>query len=1059
MLFSPEALHRLRKVDFDFLQLYGKDNCWKTKTTGGLDPTETKIAAARFLTSGAFVDAERFLPALFASTDPNTRLSEIGDNILKRVTPSISLESKEILDDLFAIYGGSKDEDGGSLPARVSLQIKILALLCKSTMATTYTFQIIQIIGEGFAGYNMAVNSYKRGLEVVKVHDKIFAFINWLARVGSRENLATVAKALIPDIRLHIEHLGWPTINVVGSQVNPEEISARSYGYAIIGILASACPRDLLWTSDTDLIRWLFMSLGCDNSGKDISLRIEETLSSILNASGNGIDVKVQSSLINLVFDQSLSTVGAEISGHKCIRSTHYMAVRFANRCLPFSNVKARWINLLVQAGSPGERYEVLEEGKRGLDPFWLRNMNQLSAKPEEFGNISDEAGYDFPNFEELTLFLFGDQTGFQQTGRRRFGSVYSAAAVFCRYVLLHQALTSKGYVPIIDAEWKKNIDALLVTDGGARDQVKAYLTEHYGTEIADTALSRLLHATLTSLVDESLGDAEASAECLLSLCSICSVPALDCIAPRVSELKIAINSEQHFTRTYASHIFGLLSRSNCPAGMVDELLRTFVEKCKTWQQAVGLQVNQVHGSLLGVAYWASRTHNIRPETSAYQQVETKFLAIVLTILATSSDKYLSDAAVLSVDQLCLFGLLTPSSLVETGTLAQILKNLDDRSKAGDEKAVLALGHLAMQCSEDEDDSTLGQILTILYALHENRQPELQFAVGAALSCAGSGWQSKSLVGVLDIEGGVPTTPARFITLSAIVQKILTDCKTTKPALRQGSVIWLLSLVQYCGHEPQMQDQLRQCQSAFKSFLSDRESLNQETAARGLTAVYEKGNQSLKDDLVRDLFGSFIGTNAGLAGNVSQDTQLFETGALPTGDGSVTTYKDIMSLANEVGDSTLVYRFMSLASNNAIWSSRAAFGRFGLSSILSDSGYASENPKLYPALFRYRFDPNSNVRTAMNDIWSTLVKDSAKTIDVHFDHIVEDLLKNILAREWRVRQSSCDAIAYLVQAKPLEKYERYLNQLWTLSFKACSVAPTLSDMIFDRTLTHASTGM
>jgi proteasome component ECM29 len=33
-----------------------------------------------------------------------------------------------------------------------------------------------------------------------------------------------------------------------------------------------------------------------------------------------------------------------------------------------------------------------------------------------------------------------------------------------------------------------------------------------------------------------------------------------------------------------------------------------------------------------------------------------------------------------------------------------------------------------------------------------------------------------------------------------------------------------------------------------------------------------------------------------------------------------------MNLAAEAGDPTLVYRFMSLASNNAIWTNRAAFG-------------------------------------------------------------------------------------------------------------------------------------
>ena len=56
--------------------------------------------------------------------------------------------------------------------------------------------------------------------------------------------------------------------------------------------------------------------------------------------------------------------------------------------------------------------------------------------------------------------------------------------------------------------------------------------------------------------------------------------------------------------------------------------------------------------------------------------------------------------------------------------------------------------------------------------------------------------------------------------------------------------------------------------------------------------MYEKGGREIQDDLVRDLVGSFSTDRANIAGTVSEDTQLFEAGALPTGEGqSVTTYK------------------------------------------------------------------------------------------------------------------------------------------------------------------------
>lgn len=57
----------------------------------------------------------------------------------------------------------------------------------------------------------------------------------------------------------------------------------------------------------------------------------------------------------------------------------------------------------------------------------------------------------------------------------------------------------------------------------------------------------------------------------------------------------------------------------------------------------------------------------------------------------------------------------------------------------------------------------------------------------------------------------------------------------------------------------------------------------------------------------------------------------------------------------------------------------------------------------------------------MNDIWNALVKDSNATLDKHFEAIMEDLLLNILGREWRVRQAACAAVADLVQGKSIEK--------------------------------------
>ncbi len=163
----------LNTEEYNFLQLYGKKDTWVPNAIGGLNLVETKVVSAKFLASGAFTDTERFLPALFASTDPNSRLSDIGDDILKRANSAVSFEDPVLVQQLYEIYLGTRGAEG-SLPARVPLQTKILTLLCKSKLASSFVPQSIQIVQEGLASPNSAqqdttVAPPKQGLEASKL--------------------------------------------------------------------------------------------------------------------------------------------------------------------------------------------------------------------------------------------------------------------------------------------------------------------------------------------------------------------------------------------------------------------------------------------------------------------------------------------------------------------------------------------------------------------------------------------------------------------------------------------------------------------------------------------------------------------------------------------------------------------------------------------------------------------------------------------------------------------------------------------------------------------------
>lgn len=1044
----------LSTEDYDFLHMYGKDP-WIPSQPGGVNIIETKVAAAKFLASGAFLDAERFLPALYASADPNSRIADIGDDVLKRAIPAVSLEDGDLVARLFEVYLGRGDHQD-SLPVRVSLRLKILALLCKSKRATTFVPQVIQVVEQGLTSPEVHSQSSrsasegpaKHNLEGSRLRGQIFAFTNWVARIGSPAEVEIVAPALIHRLRLYLEGQGWPQPS---ESVSNAELELRNYVYEAIGLLARAGPKDLVLEPNLDLLRWLFNSLCGDASGKDISISIEQALGSVLAAFTSEIDAELQVALRRLLLHFMTLEIGVfNASSIKVVRSTRYAAVRFTNRCLPYSDTTARWIDVLAVGGGPMERTEVVEEGRKGIDPYWYRMMNPLPDGSIMLAEESDVSRYQFPSFTNLMnrFFTGEDRSGIERQSRMelfqgQLAHAYDPAVLHCRNVLFHQALNSVQLSPIVDGQWERSIDALAMNDEIARESLRKYLRTliSSGAE-GRQSLTSYLYAAFNGMVQGIGGENNKSGECLVEVASLSPDSAFDDLVLELPKLRIPILATQHARRKTSSHIFGLLaSHENCPAVDVRSLLDIFERKIQNWNHAIGSDVLQVHGSILAKGFYLSRLSHRSGQHDLVTKTEQPFIRAILDILGDSKDKMLLEASIEAISQLSLFAVLAPKEIPHPYTSTSLVDKLKAVAENGDLKAVVALGYFAMLCNEDDTpDSDLQHILGSLYELHKVRQPEMQFAVGSALSCAAVGWHSKSLISVMDVEGPTPKASLRTRVLQDMLGKILEDCKTTKPASRQASVIWLLCLVQYCGDLPDFQAHLRRCQAAFKSFLADRDTLNQESASRGLTVVYEKGDRMLKDDLIRDLVGSFTGTGAGLAGSVSEETELFEPGALPTGEGSVTTYKDIMSLASEVGDPSLVYRFMSLASNNAIWSSRAAFGRFGLSTILSDSsvdGYLAQNPRLYPALFRYRFDPKPDVRSSMNEIWSALVKDSTVTVNVHFDNIMEELLKSILGREWRVRQASCAAIADLVQGRPPEKYEKYLSQIWTLTFKVC----------------------
>jgi len=1024
--FQPDPSGRsggLTADEVKFLTL-DKPETWSPGSPGSLSLPETRIRVASFLASGAFTDKERFMPAIYAAGHTDNRVSTIGEELMKRST--VSLEDEELVRRLFQAHS--------RLPP--PYRIRILNMLSKSAASTTFGDQIVAVVlrdmggGSGDAGATEEQQgSAAKGLELTKLCRALFEYINWVARIGPSKGEFRIGQTLIDHLRQYITNQGWPVPTASGD----DNTALRSRAYETIGMLAKGT--DMSASDRLSLSGWLFRSLSEDPT-PEVVVNIDGALAGLTSLFAPPLSPALMNHLKTLFM--TYMTVDDEQP--PAVRSARHAATKWANKCLPFSFPMARWIDILAVAGRRDERSDVVEEGQKGLDPWTYYGGDAKALELPDWQALAH-------TFFEAPIILVTSQewqVGSQQQDMNVDGfsvfvnfdgdkmRAFPLAANYCKRMLFLAALPEYTVEP----GWERQLETLVESDKKTRETIRAYLKTTKGS-----GLSTLLRASFEGMLLENATITEQCARCFVEIASLAPRAALAELAPRVSLLMGLVKSNKKEIRALGAKAVGILGAHPSNSSEDVEKLKTgLVSLTEGWKKAVGSELNAAEGGFLALGHLFSRLVYYSPQT-AEAHISGADALLLMPKDLEEAPASLQAAIFDSATQLWTAGLSSlPLSSPEQGKLVrEYIEVLSTHAKKSNERAITALGRLTIAVDGEVADGSspaegfTALVLEKLYSLYEIKRVEVHFAIGEAITAVIARWDSDAVQLSIDVESDATSYRVGYrpSLISEVLQKLLTDCKDTKPSLLKASGIWLFCIIQYCSHLPEIQAKLRESQVAFMRLLSARDELVQETASRGLALVYEKGDPALKDALVKDLVSSFTGSGPQL--KVDDDTELFDAGALPTGEGkSITSYKDIVNLANEVGDQSLVYKFMSLATNAAAWTTRSAFGRFGLSNILSESEI---DPKLYPKLYRYRFDPNQNVQRSMNDIWKAIVKDPGTVLETHFDAIMEDLLKSILGKEWRVREASCAAISDLIQGRPFPKYERYYEEIWTKALK------------------------
>ncbi|EFN52702.1 hypothetical protein CHLNCDRAFT_138705 [Chlorella variabilis] len=400
-----------------------------------------------------------------------------------------------------------------------------------------------------------------------------------------------------------------------------------------------------------------------------------------------------------------------------------------------------------------------------------------------------------------------------------------------------------------------------------------------------------------------------------------------------------------------------------------------------------------------------------------------------------------------------------------------------------DKEAADATASAAADSSSSAGGSAVGSLLepsvSALLALRTSKNEEVLFAAGEALCfCFGgvqvtpddilhtpftslaAAWKQQQQPGqgraaqdqaqpsAMEVEGDGATAggdaPGTSVALAAAQQQILgavmDECLlNSRVEVRCAGAVWLVSLLLYCGRHPRLLPLLPDVQQALSSLLGDQNELTQEMASRGLAAVYDMAGEGTRKALLDSLIGTLSGApQKRRAVKLSKDSELFEAGQLGSvpGGGTLTTYKELCSLATELGQPDLVYRFMELANHQAaVNSSRGA--AFGFASIAKLAGeqLGPHIVRIIPRLYRYLYDPNGKVRDAMSHIWHALLDDPKASVTQNFDAIMRALLVDLGGGQWRVREAAALAMGDLLQGRRWGELQPHFEQLWVMTLR------------------------
>lgn len=969
---------------------------------------QCKLGIVKFIEAKQVPEVETVVHLVVASSDTRHSVATAADLELKSKQSIIDWNNPLIINKMYKVYlgdvplktkGGNMKQELKHEPVSTRVKLKILPHLLRSRLAAECFPANIQVVYDGLFGAN--TNNKLLSLTLQFVH-----------------HICMVC----PDTN---KPLGLMLLNGLTKLINEykEDPKLLCVAYSAVGKLSSRMPQ--LFTKDIALVQQFFESM-CKEE-PDVRLAIQEALSMMVGAYAN-----LQGALLNLMEALVAAYIG------KPEVQVRQVAMKFASTVFAPDHVPSRYL-LLLAAGDPRE--EVAGEAQRVLRAFPTKSSEKEGPKP-------------MPSFPEMVAYVQEKAAQRIKTPAKYIvgtstipfnPSAFGEIVLYLRMCLAHSA----GATPMSTRLADMQDDAPAIGR-----YVHTLLSSESQPSVSKGSEANPIHVYMDLLQQllSAVGGIPVM-YCLLEVVSVCPEKLAPRFVDRIDWIKSLMNTNKEDMRELAAQLYALVI-STMTGNELQMAVQNLIKITKDNHSP-----ETQHGAILALGYMVGRhmsrrkavtssnsTQDMGQPMNITSQEDDELIAMAIKTIGSfldSSSAMLTVAACTALGEIGRNGPLLIPAEGEGFTKLSTVENLLARIPSGKEstkmkeRSIQTLGYLPVG---DGDFPHQKRLLQGLMDSVEAKQVELQFTVGEAITSAAIGTSSGAARDPWTCTEE-QYSPLHNVKNNDVVPWVLNSIlskyiPSQNPHVRQAACIWLLSLVKKLSQHKEITSHLKEIQIAFISVLSDPDELSQDVASKGLGLVYEMGGEGDQQKLVSTLVETLM-TGKRVKHTVSDDTEVFQgegLGKTPDGHG-LTTYKELCSLASDLNQPDLVYKFMNLANHHAMWNSRkgAAFG-FHMIAAKAGEQLAPFLPQLVPRLYRYQFDPNLSIRQAMTSIWDALVTDKT-LVDKYLKEILQDVISNLTSNTWRVRESSCLALNDLIRGRQADDLIDHLAEIWETLFR------------------------